>query len=300
MIDKHIVRKRFDRHAHEYDQYADVQRLMIDRLLMQPLLQDYVREIRASCSPSYFHKVLDLGCGTGLLSQAFLETCGPSAFTLLDLSPHMLSCAARKLTAVGHKETVHDLIERDAEQWLAEQQQACIYKSQLNDRYSIILSSAALQWFEAPAVAVSRLISLLDNSGIIAFATFLPGTLQELHHACAVADAIQSKPIAARGQTYYSSTEWQAFFANLHEDIQYTWQEEAIVMHYADAKQLLRHVRKMGAANALHDREHAVSRAWLSAMEQAYRDQCSDPSDAIQATYQVGYGVIRLGEASVL
>lgn len=294
MIDKRTVKQRFERHAHEYDQYADVQRIMIDRLLAQPLLHNYVNSLHIEQGPAHIPQVLDIGCGTGLLAQALLERIERASFTLLDLSTQMLESAAGKLMAAGNVETEPVLIEADAEQWLTEQMLIASSRAYHPNRYSIILSSAALQWFEAPDVAVSRLVSILEEGGVIAFATLLPGTLQELHDACAAADTAMNKPIAVRGQTYFSASQWQACLSSLRGDIQYTWHEEPIVMKYPDVKQLLRHVRRIGAANAMQGRENAVSRSWLAAMEQAYRSHCEEHDEAIVATYQAGYGVIQL------
>lgn len=117
-------------------------------------------------------RILEIGCGTGLLSAALARMRPDAGFLFTDLAPAMLeSCRARLAGPVSASYLAMDG-ERPA---LA------------GGRFDLICASLAFQWFDDPPAAIRRLRGLLRPGGWLAYATLAAGTLEgwrQAHAAC--------------------------------------------------------------------------------------------------------------------
>ncbi|MEI7027002.1 methyltransferase [Paenibacillus sp. y28] len=123
-MDKTLIRKHFDRHAHEYDHYTVVQKQMVRRL-MTLLKEQYPNEGRGSGAPESVVRhqanfavpmsILEIGCGTGRLTAELLEAFPHARITVLDLSERMLEETRRR--AGPHADRVR-FVTGDAERLL--------------------------------------------------------------------------------------------------------------------------------------------------------------------------------------
>lgn len=147
------VRAAFEKAAGSYDQAAEVQRRICDRLL-------------AGLPPHAVDTLLDAGCGTGYALPA-LGRQFPGAIRLaLDLSPGMLArVPAPNLRLAGDLE---HLPLADA-------------------TLDLYWSSLAIQWCELPKV-LGEARRVLRPGGWLAVATLGPGTFGELRSAFASID----------------------------------------------------------------------------------------------------------------
>lgn len=152
---KEEVRQRFGGCAATYDNAAEVQRRVAHRLadMAAPLLADGIR-------------VLEIGCGTGTLSERLMRLCRPSLYTLNDISGEMIATALRRMEATG-KTTPTDIMEGDAElaAWPAA---------------DAVVSASAVQWFERPTEFLAKASTCLPRGGTVALATYGPQTFREL------------------------------------------------------------------------------------------------------------------------
>ncbi|MDK8182699.1 methyltransferase [Paenibacillus sp. UMB4589-SE434] len=307
VIDKRLVKRRFDRHAHEYDKYIDIQRDMIRLLLDNPVMRAYIelhqRKFEQLQAPA---AILDIGCGTGSLTAAILGALPRSTISLLDLSPNMLQQAVAKITSLAGQDCIKDIVAADAELWLMENAYL---------RYDLILSSAAFQWFNAPQRTLLAASKSLHPGGLLAFTTFLPGTLQELHDCCAAADQYCQYEHTARGQNYPDGSSWTRWLdeacvnmpvtstegvsivrgsaASQLLQTRYWWSEHELTYRYPNVETLLQHIRRVGAGNSLASQSMPVSKKWLHALKHEYlkRYRCGAVEE-IQATYRVAVGCV--------
>ncbi len=151
------VARRFGQCAETYDSAAPIQHGVAERL-------SHV----ASLYVPHGAQILEIGCGTGALTQSIARSVNPSSLILNDLSPQMVEKAKNAvLSNLTHSPCSVTSLVGDAEQidWpLAD----------------AIVSSSAVQWFKNPLSFVSKAKSALPNGGIVAIATYGPMTFSEL------------------------------------------------------------------------------------------------------------------------
>ncbi|NRF97607.1 methyltransferase domain-containing protein [Paenibacillus dendritiformis] len=275
-VDKQLVARRFGRHAAEYDVYAEVQPLMAAGLT------ERVRRHHQGLAG----RILDIGCGTGGLAASLWPHYPAAELTLLDLASAMLRQAEQKLRRHGCPGSQLRAVAADAEAWAADQPEG---------GYDLIVSSAAFQWFNTPAATLRRLVQLLRPGGLLAFATFLPGTLRELHAAFRQADAEQGRAPRPRGQAYPSAAAWHGW-ARAAAGTFLLWEEASCRCEYASVPEMLAQVRRIGAGNALEAGASGMSPSLYRRMAQVYRERFGGPGGRIPATYAFVYALMRREE----
>lgn len=161
----------FDRAAQGYEQHARVQPAIARHLAALIRTRALPRQAR----------ILEIGCGTGLLTQALAPHYPMARWLLTDLSPTMLEQARRKLPPGGHNQCR-----------VMDGEHPAFPPSQ--PRFDLICSSMALQWFRHPAEGLARLARWLAPGGMLAVAVPTTGSLAEWRQAhtalCLAADTL--------------------------------------------------------------------------------------------------------------
>lgn len=155
---KSLITSAFDR-ADGYDANARVQRVAADRLA----------EAIAGVAPDPRLAALEIGCGTGFLTERLAAL--SLNLTVTDIAPRMLDRVRARL---GQEAGItYRLL--DGEQ----------PGSPPPGGWGLIASSLAFQWFEHPAEAIARLVATLAPGGWLAFTTLGPKSLSEWSTALA-------------------------------------------------------------------------------------------------------------------
>lgn len=150
------VARNFSKHAHHYDRFADAQRLIGEALL------DMITE--ATTAPSV---ILDLGCGTGLMTQHLTQHYPHATCLALDIALPMAQQAQKHGLA----------LQGDAQQLpLADQS------------IDMICSNLLLQWLPNTQLVLEECWRVLKPQGTLYFSTLGTDTLHEAKHALAAID----------------------------------------------------------------------------------------------------------------
>ena len=253
-IHKEIVRKHFDRHAHEYDQYARVQLKMLMQLVSQLPIE----------LPEYA-QILEIGCGTGRLTEQLRSRYPTAHITALDLAPAMLEQTVNRL---GH-DTQLTLIATDAEQWIKD----------TPTTYDLIVSNATFHWFEQPIETFHRLKRRLNPHAELHFSTLGPQTFWEFHQACSNVDHKLGLPNHRRGQRFLPIEQWQPIL-----DVT----EHYFIEYHDSVRTFMDSVRRIGASKA-DDSQTALTKTYLRELQKAYERHLTT-DNLLPATYHAIFG----------
>lgn len=153
-IELHDIAANFGGSAASYDSVATVQARL-------------AKQLATMAAPHIARgaHIVDIGCGTGFLSDAIVPLCHPSHVTLFDLSDAMIAEATRKLKAFSSVEVSHHAGDAETLTWPSA---------------SAITSASAVQWFKEPLSFAAKARAALKPGGVIALATYGPATFAEL------------------------------------------------------------------------------------------------------------------------
>jgi len=175
-------------------------------------------------------RVLEIGCGTGFLTQELLD-CGIGGDWLItDKSPEMVQrCRDGVGDAPGRNFAVldgeHDMDIHDGE-------------------YDLICASMAMQWFDDLGAAMARLVQKLAPGGHLMFNTLASSTFKEwreAHRACGQGDGAIAFPSVPVLQSMMARFAPSAFSVATHREM------------HRDAREFLARLKLIGAATARSD-----------------------------------------------
>ncbi|MGB6009436.1 methyltransferase domain-containing protein [Castellaniella sp.] len=146
----------FDAAAARYDQHASVQHSVADGLL------DHIARQALPPAP----RILEIGCGTGILTRKLAARIPLADWTITDLAPAMLQQARRSVRLGGTAR--FQIMDGEHPQDPAP-----------DARFDLICSSMAVQWFRDPGQGMIRLADLLAPGGCLAIAVPTRGTWAE-------------------------------------------------------------------------------------------------------------------------
>lgn len=144
--------------ARDYDDAADVQRAVAGSLANQIV----------GMTDSRFESILEIGCGTGFLTQALDRAIhrDPRRWIVSDVAPGMVERAE----AQGPRGADYRLLDGEA-------------LDPALGRFDLICSSLAFQWFADLPKAVATMQAMLAPGGLLAFATMARGSFDEWRDA---------------------------------------------------------------------------------------------------------------------
>lgn len=168
MINRQRVKQHFSKSAESYDEAAVIQR---------QTAKDIAERIDLLAVP--INAVLELGCGTGLLTTELLRRNPKLNLTAVDLAEGMLHYTKLSLKPVklswrfwDKPSSFVDLVQADA------------YKLPFADgSFDLIVSNFMLQWCSDLDAVFTEMRRVLNPGGALLFSTFGPDTLKELRQA---------------------------------------------------------------------------------------------------------------------
>lgn len=216
---KDRIRAAFGAAAMGYDDHADVQRTVATTLAT--LARNQPLPARA--------RILEIGCGTGLLTRQLRGLFPDADMTVTDLSPDMVARVADD-PGVGARCMVMD------------------GEFPVFDRpwFDLIASSLTFQWFGDLPMALARLFALLRPGGTMMFATMAQRSFAEWR-------AAHEAHGAQAGTPDYPSVENLRTMLASHADA-FLFEEE-YAHDFGGARGLHRHLKGIGATVPAEGRE---------------------------------------------
>ena len=204
-MNKELIKKRFGKKLGQYNENARIQKKMAEKLIKM-LSSDY------ECSD-----ILEIGCGTGLLTEYSVNNLSYKTYTAIDIVP---DCEKYIKEINSQIEFISDDIEK--------------YIVSDNKKYDLIISNAAFQWIDNVTAFVDKLAEKLNNDGILLFSLFGTENFREIFY------------VTGKTLPYLSKKEYEEKLEKYNPLIE----EEAWVMAFKTPQEVLRHIQNTGV-NAL-------------------------------------------------
>lgn len=260
-LDKRRVRASFSQAASGYDAVAVLQR-EIGRRLLERL--DLVK-----LAP---RRILDVGCGTGTLTQHLVKRYKGAEVIGLDFAEDMLHAACRRRGTW--------------ERWFGRQSFLCADAEFLplaDGSVDLIFSNLTLQWCETLDRTFAEFRRVLSPGGLVLFTTFGPDTLRELRQSWATVDtAVHVNAFLDMHDVGDALV--RARLADPVMDV------EHLSLTYREAVQVMRDLKAMGAHNITAGRPRGLmGRNTLQRVSVAY-ERFRQADGMLPATYEVIYG----------
>jgi malonyl-CoA O-methyltransferase len=264
-VDTKRVRRNFSCQARSYDRHALVQKRVVERLLVR------LREWAPVEGPA-----LEVGAGTGRLSLALAQAFPQISPCLSDIAHGMTCFAAASLPGA---------LAADADA------QALPFRTA---SFGLVCSTSVYQWVNDLPRAFAESARVLVPGGRFAFALFGEGTLFELRESHRLAVAETGSPHSSHVQNFPGEQDVRRALAAAGFRETVVWSRNEVENH-PDVRDLLRHLKQIGARNASENRPPGLSsRRVHDRMTALYRERFGR-KDSIPATYQVIYGLALRG-----
>lgn len=205
MIDKTEIKCRFRKSIDSYDENAYVQKIIVDKLCR--LIDETV-----SYEPV---RLLEIGCGTGLMTKNMAKRFGTDTLFINDLVEEMCD-----KTATDHRIPKTHCLVGDIEQ------------TELKNSFDLMVSTSTFQWLSQPSSTFGKLASALHSGNILAFSSFGKHNLKEL------------RTTTGNG-LYYRTKEKVSALLEPYFDI-ITLEEELHTLYFSSPLEVLQHLKKTG------------------------------------------------------
>jgi len=235
IIDKTRLAQQFGRNPDYYHQYAKVQQYAADRLLSG---------FTANSIPP--GKVLEVGCGTGFLSQGLVDLLPEHDLEISDLSPGILQFCQNHLRLSPSQEKRIKFKVLDGEDLENLQNFSSEYAL-----YSLIISSFVLQWFQSPEKTIQSLYSCLKPGGALSLSFPSNYSFPELKKLC----SDRQVPYPFNSLPDFKTIVEMLYKADLSCEYRTEWYSET----YTNLKAMLDHLKKLGAGLKIENRALSYS-----------------------------------------
>ncbi len=245
MINKQRVQQTFQRAAASYESQAMIQHRVADHLL--GLLDCH--------GGKEIHRVLEIGCCTGLLTRKLVEQC--NEIYELVLNDLVEGFAVQAGSQIGIP----------AISFLA----GDIETMPLSGPFDLIISSSTFHWLHDLEGLLKKLAAHMAPGAILAFSMYGPDNLQEIRQLTGI------------GLDYFSLQEVQAMVSK-HFTLDHSDQQRE-VFHFATPMEVLNHLRMTGV-NAVSSKPWTHRR--LQRFKDEYTEKFSD-DQGVRLTYHPLY-----------
>jgi len=257
MITKATIKHNFSRHATRYDGYCHIQQRAAQELLMDPSL-------------GAFSRILDIGCGTGNLTQRLRERYPSAKIGAIDLCPNMVALAREKSLGLDIEFQVGDAELGD-----------------LGGPYDLIASNAAIQWFSDFEHTIGHCLSHLEPAGVLLFSIFGPETYRELATTLA---AVLQEALPLSSAVFVDEARVTACLQGCAGEVRV--RREIVTQSYPNLMALLKTIKYSGTqGRGLPGR--ALSREQIHALDRYYQERYG----GIVASHEILYCWAQRGPA---
>lgn len=225
-MNKELIKKRFAKNLCSYNEHATIQKLMAEKLL------SYLSE-------KHFDNILEIGCGTGFLTELVQQKISFNTYVANDIVPECGSFIKKINPKI-------EFVCSDIESSVNNGTQT----------YDLIISNATFQWIEDIEGFINLLITKLSKGGVLLFSTFGVENFKEITET------------SGKTLKYYSLSQLDSML----KGIEHYMEEELHVLTFNNPKEVLKHISLTGV-NAIE--AESWTKSDLKRFEDTYNAGCS-------------------------
>lgn len=226
-MNKELIQKRFAKNLATYDENAKIQKVMAEYLI-------------GFLDEKEFKNVLEIGCGTGMLTGLAFKNLIFENYTANDI----VSGCEEYIKKISRE---IKFVPSDIEDFLKNN----------NDKYDLIISNAVFQWIEDFENFLKLLISRLNKGGTLIFSTFGNKNFTEI------------REVLGTSLFYRSIEDYEDMLKNFRHVIK----EERHTLNFKSPAEVLRHIKLTGA-NAICETKWTKSD--MLNFESKYNNWCNN------------------------
>lgn len=250
-----VVADSFGQRARYYNEHAKVQRKAADFLVS--LAEDLLSDL-----PGPY---LEIGAGTGFLTQLLIRLLPSGDFFVTDLSEEMLRVCRENLEIPHWMEVIYDI--HDAEQTLGSQQ------------YGLIATALTAQWFVDTRATLKRYAESLKPGGLLIYSYLDESCFPEWKALCAESGVpFTGNPLPESLPLQIDTTQfcWESITTEFFSEV------------YPTPADFFRNLKRIGAGTQKTGNKNSVG-AVLNLNEHWLKKGL----DSFKITYGITFGVIR-------
>ncbi len=278
------IQAHFNHAAPSYDEAAILQKTVAERV-----------DERLDLTTIEAKTILDIGAGTGLLTEKIIQRYPEAQIFAVDLSESMLKIAKPRLTThrfPGLGRTLNKLLntcqltQRFNQKRAATPINADTYQLPFADgSIDLIVSNLMLQWCDDLDSVFREFRRVLRPEGLIMFTSFGPDTLKELKQSWQAVDAEQEHVNNFIDMHDIGDALGRAGFGQPVMDM------EIFTLTYDKPIGVLKDLKAIGATNANQQRQTGLmGKQRFTAMLNAYESFRNPQDQKVPATYEVVHG----------
>lgn len=244
------VLTRFSACASTYEENARFQKIIADELIT--LIPQEVKP----------GPILEIGCGTGLLTRLLIKLFPDSKVHALDLSAAMIAQNKTRFPSYIHWYTA-DILH---------------FKSTL--QFPLLVSNCALHWLESLEEGFRNIYHLTRPGGKLVISMMIDGTLAELHETRKRIAPHKIPPGRLPQTSKVLDTLRKTGFNIPH------FESKTHKMHYPSASSFLRILHDTGVTGGAISQAHQpLNRTELNQLIESYETSYKDENQGVRATY---------------
>ena len=244
---KDVICRRFSRAAATYDEHAQLQKELADKL------DTNLSQTTDSSQP---RRILEIGCGTGCYTRLLAARFPLAQIVALDFSQEMIQAAEAKLADRSGLQ----LVCADGEDFLA--------AGRGGESFDLITSNATLQWFADLRRSIGNIADLLRPGGQLLATVFGAQTLQELNRGLT---AVCGRDIGLAAHDFPGHQKLHNLLSCSFPQI--TIERAIIRRHYPSSLDLLMQIKKTGTGGWRSGKGIVFTRARLRSLDQWFTTQ---------------------------
>ncbi len=213
-------------------------------------------------------RILEVGCGTGILTRHMLGGFPNAIIDAIDISEGMIAAASSQFRAAP---TIF---------WHAAD--ACCFRA--IKPYDLIVSNCAMHWVNPLPNGLANLANQLTATGHLAFSLMLNGTLSELHDS-RLRVAPDKPPLSRLPELHEVVSILEACGCAVSDQC-----DETLIETYISSAEFLRALHELGLTGGAVSRAATpLSRGEIQRLVADYQEYYSDENQRVRATFRVGY-----------